>query len=153
LVSLAFSIPCFSVCDFCGTKHSIERIRAKIQEIKGVVEITKGEAEKTRLLKNAETWLNLNDPKKAEEIYTQLTNDYPDDYRGWLGLLIYNCKYEKIARYLDVYSRNDGTTYNQIADDLRGTRADRKTSKDFFMGIVAKYNKSWWEASFSKWFN
>lgn len=47
----------------------------------------------------------------------------------------------------------NGTTYNQIADDLRGTRADRKTSKDFFMGIVAKYNKSWWEASFSKWFN
>ena len=104
----------FSVCDFCGTKHTMERIRVKVQEIKGVVEITKGEAEKNRLLKNAETWLDLNEPEKAKEIFTLLTNDYPDDYRGWLGLLNYECKYQEINRYWDVYGPKDGTTFNQI---------------------------------------
>lgn len=76
----------FSVCDFCGTKHTLERIRAKVQEIKGVVEVTKGEAEKERLFKNAETFLSLNEQDKACNIYHQITEDYPDDYRGWFLL-------------------------------------------------------------------
>jgi len=76
----------FSVCDYCGTKHTIERVRAKVQEIKGVVEITKGEAEKERLIKNAETFLKLNDTPKAKEIYHCLVNDYPNDVKMWIGL-------------------------------------------------------------------
>lgn len=76
----------FSVCDYCGTKHTLERIRAKVQEIKGVVEVTKGEAEKERLLNNAETFIKLNENQKAIQIYKQLTTDYPDEPRGWLGI-------------------------------------------------------------------
>lgn len=76
----------FAVCEFCGMKHTLERIKAKVQEIRGVVEITKGEAEKERLLKNAETFIHLNEEKKAIDIYHSLTDDFPDDYRGWHGL-------------------------------------------------------------------
>ena len=76
----------YALCESCGMKHTKERVRTKVQEIQGVVEVTKGEAEKERLLKNAETFINLNEEKKALGIYTQLTNEYPDDYRGWLGI-------------------------------------------------------------------
>ena len=43
----------FAVCESCGMKHTKERVKVKVQEVKGVVEITKGEAEKERLSKNA----------------------------------------------------------------------------------------------------
>ena len=46
----------------------------------------KGEAEKERLLHNAETNENFKEYDKASEIYWQVTEDYPDDYRGWYGM-------------------------------------------------------------------
>lgn len=76
----------FAVCESCGMKHTKERVRTKVQEIQGVVEVTKGEVEKERLLKNAETFISLNERNKANSIYHQITEDYPDDYRGWFCL-------------------------------------------------------------------
>lgn len=76
----------FAICESCGMKHTKERVKVKVQEIKGVVEVTKGDAEKERLLNNAETFINLNEQQKAAEIYQVLADDYPGDYRGWLGL-------------------------------------------------------------------
>ena len=76
----------FAICESCGMKHTKERVRTKVQEIQGVVEVTKGEAEKERLLKNAETFISLNEHNKANSIYRQITEDYPDDYRGWFCL-------------------------------------------------------------------
>jgi len=37
-------------CTFCGTIHTQARIREKVQEIRGVVEVTRGNAERDRLL-------------------------------------------------------------------------------------------------------
>lgn len=76
----------FAMCESCGMKHTKERVKVKVQEIRGVVEVTKGEAEKERLLKNAETFISLNEHSKANSIYRQITEDYPDDYRGWFCL-------------------------------------------------------------------
>lgn len=94
----------FSVCDYCGTKHTIERVRAKVQEIKGVVEITKGEAEKERLIKNAETFIELDKIDEAEEIYAQLVKEYPNDWIGWAGnayiqLLHFPCSFSSSDIY------------------------------------------------------
>ena len=76
----------FTICESCGIKHTKERLKVKVQEIKGVVEVTKGEAEKERLLVNAERFLKLNYTKKALEIYKILTNEYPNDFNTWVGL-------------------------------------------------------------------
>ena len=43
-----------------------------------------------RLIKNGETHLRLQNFDAAESIYSAVVNDYPDDYRGWLGLI--KCK-------------------------------------------------------------
>ncbi len=39
-----------------------------------------------RLCKNARTFWDLGQKEKAEHIYVELTDTYPDDYRGWWGL-------------------------------------------------------------------
>ena len=70
----------FSVCDFCGTKHTLERVRAKVQKIKGVVEITKGEAEKERLLDNINTFIQLNELSKADNLFSELLNSFPNSF-------------------------------------------------------------------------
>lgn len=38
-----------------------------------------------RLCKNAATFYELGQKEKAEQIYRELTDNYPDDYRGWWG--------------------------------------------------------------------
>lgn len=86
----------FAVCESCGMKHTKERVKVKVQEIKGVVEITKGEAEKERLLKNAETFMKIGEIDKAKLLYEKIINDYPDDYRGWWGkVMIYSGNFKK----------------------------------------------------------
>ena len=43
-------------------------------------------------------------------------------------------------------------TYNSVVDDLRGTNASRVSAKDFFNGIIAKYDSTWWNDTFGEWF-
>jgi len=74
----------FLLCEYCNTSYPKERL-AKGQTVRAVVKIARGDTEKERLLKNAETFLRLHDREKALAIYQRLTNDFPDDYRGWLG--------------------------------------------------------------------
>ncbi|MBQ8823383.1 MAG: hypothetical protein IJZ82_12130 [Lachnospiraceae bacterium] len=73
----------FAVCDYCGVQYRTERLRVKVQEIKGVVEIIHGPNEKERLLNNAETFTKLNKYDEAWRIYATLQKDYPDDYIVW----------------------------------------------------------------------
>jgi len=81
-------------CDSCGMEFSKERLCEKVQEIKGTVKVegavetVRGDAEKERLLKNAETYTNLNDFEEAKIIYLEIIKEYPDDYRGWWGIFI-----------------------------------------------------------------
>ncbi len=58
-------------CESCGMKYAKEKI-AQMVKIDGAVEITKGEAEKERLLKNAETFLNLGKHVEAEDLCKKL---------------------------------------------------------------------------------
>lgn len=84
-----------AICDFCGSPYIVEKAIQNYnyyvtQNIKADnVNVTaKGEAEKERLLHNAETNMGFKDYNKAYEIYKQVSEDYPDDYRGWHGLTI-----------------------------------------------------------------
>ena len=43
------------------------------------------ESQIDRLCKNARTFYDLGQKEKAEQIYMELTDSYPDDYRGWWG--------------------------------------------------------------------
>lgn len=69
----------FAVCESCGMKHTKERVKVKVQEVKGVVEITKGEAEKERLIRNGHTFIECNDLINAKKVIDTLLFDFPQD--------------------------------------------------------------------------
>lgn len=64
----------FGFCSFCGSKIINNNESAS----------TSDQLEK--LLKNAETLYQLGDIERAKEIFKNVTNDYPSDYRAWLKL-------------------------------------------------------------------
>ena len=78
----------FFMCRHCGCKYTLEQAKAML----GTVETTIGTAELNRLLKNAQTQADIGRLSEAESTYTEVTKQFPDDYRGWLGLLKVNCK-------------------------------------------------------------
>ncbi len=67
-------------CNYCGLLHSPERVAQKVQEIKGVVEVTKGNAEKERLLQNAVYFYNKADFASADKTFKTLLFEYPTDH-------------------------------------------------------------------------
>ncbi len=79
----------FFRCEHCGCKYTLEQAKAML----GTVETTIGKAEQERLFNNAQTQYDLGRLFDAEKTYAELTKQFPDDYRGWLGLLRINCKF------------------------------------------------------------
>ena len=73
---------CFQ-CQHCGCKYTLEQAKALL----GTVETTIGTAERERLLKNAQTQYEIGESNKAKETFAKVTEQFPDDYRGWLGLM------------------------------------------------------------------
>ncbi len=76
----------FAVCKNCGTEHDKCRMQAKIQEIQGTVKV-EGIHSIEKLVENATTFKRLEDWRKVEDTYKEITNQYPEDYRGWWGLI------------------------------------------------------------------
>ena len=73
----------FFQCQYCGCKYTLAQAKALL----GTVETTIGTAELERLLKNAKTFLDIGKLDDSVKTYTEVTKQFPDDYRGWLGLL------------------------------------------------------------------
>ena len=73
---------CFQ-CQHCGCKYTLEQAKALL----GTVETTIGTAELERLLRNAKAQYDIEQFDAAKSTYEEITKQFPDDYRGWLGLL------------------------------------------------------------------
>ena len=73
----------FFQCQHCGCKYTLAQAKALL----GTVETTIGTAERERLLKNAQTQYEIGESNKAKETFAKVTEQFPDDYRGWLGLM------------------------------------------------------------------
>ncbi len=74
------------VCQSCGCKYSADEVKKLILDVSGKVEVTKGDLEKERLLKNAEQFEKFQDWEKAYQIYKEITLEFPDEYLGWYKL-------------------------------------------------------------------
>lgn len=100
----------FAVCESCGMKHSKERVQAKIQEIKGTVSVegtvevagtvkVEGINDAEKLYENAKAFIKLGEFEKSKKVLEELVDKYPDDYRGWWGIL--ELKTENFTKYVN----------------------------------------------------
>ncbi len=127
----------FAICDFCGTKHTKERIGIKVQEIKGVVEITKGDAEKERLIKNAEKFIVLKEFVKAKKAYEDITTMYPDEWKGWWGL--FKLPFEEFLTNGNFYVPQNNFFRNAYTLFLENSKNKCEPFSTFFKNIIYKH--------------
>lgn len=83
-----------------------------------------------RLLRNGKTYLNLNDYKSAEQAYQSATQMYPEDYRGWWGVLV--CRTENFTKL--TIDRGDYDTWFRYVKKLAPAHEFNKlapTYKDY----------------------
>lgn len=45
-----------------------------------------------RLIQNSDTYLKLGNYPAAQEVFSRITKEYPEDYRGWWGLIVCETK-------------------------------------------------------------
>lgn len=63
--------------------------------VKGIVSLE-------RLLKNSQTYLELHNYEEAEKLYQTITKEYPEEYRGWWGLMV--CKTKNFTEVIQEQS-------------------------------------------------
>lgn len=126
-------------CESCGMKYTKEKV-ASMVKIDGAVEITKGEAEKERLLKNAETFVSLGKHREAEDLCKKITEEYPDDYYGWY------LRFKNIVLAMDCNIDLYGHDYNTSM--LNEANISLETSLKLVSDKVALEKQTmlfWWE--------
>ena len=81
-----------AICEHCGSAFIVEKAINNYDITNNniihtqVVNIYKNNSKLEQLVDNAITYINLREFDKASNVYYKLTNEYPDDYRGWFGL-------------------------------------------------------------------
>lgn len=120
-------IPCYRDMDAYELPEEFAHLQAQdmsklgfmqdlIRGIKKIVQTDKGEnlessqVDRTlsdqvsveRLLKNGETYLKLNNYSEAENIYKKATKDFPENYKGWWGLIVCStCNFSQVSKEQD----------------------------------------------------
>lgn len=81
-------------CTYCGT-----RVEREIQRIHhtGSIEIESRTLE--NMLERAQTFIRLGDWYRAQLLYDEITDIYPQDYRGWWGEIV--CETEGFEIFAD----------------------------------------------------
>lgn len=107
-------------CDSCGMEYTKERIQEKVQEIKGTVKIdgpvetVKGNAEKERLINNAQHMYEIGNYKKCFDLYKEISEQFPDDYRVWIGIAKSSIATKKSIGFFDITFLVEGNVSNAL---------------------------------------
>jgi len=92
-----------------------------------------------RLVQNSETYLKLENYDAAEKVFKRITREYPEDYRGWWGLIV--CKLrssEEIADVADVDEIKTWLSYvKQLVDSEDWVRLEARF-KDYLCKCAEK---------------
>lgn len=124
-------VPGFWECGSCGKYHAKDKSGNYFAvEISNPVEVFKGDAERERMVRNAEQFLALGEYGRAKTEYENIVNTFPDDYRGWLGL--YKLPIVKYFDGQDFCSPDEKNLSNAL-------RLNREETLRFFDYTMSKY--------------
>lgn len=82
----------YGICSYCGNNVKLSETgheqKVSLKDIADNVASTSLE----RLIQNSNTYLKLSDYSSAQEVFSRITKEYPEDYRGWWGLIVCETK-------------------------------------------------------------
>lgn len=82
----------YGICNYCGNNVKLSETgheqKVSLKDIADNVASTSLE----RLIQNSNTYLKLSDYSSAQEVFSRITKEYPEDYRGWWGLIVCETK-------------------------------------------------------------
>lgn len=94
-----------AVCPSCNNAFVVEKAINNYNTYNTITAdtvVVQGESEKEQLNKNGETYIKLGSWEKAREAYQQMVEKFPDDYRGWWGLVV--CCHREIKTEMDYHN-------------------------------------------------
>ena len=130
----------FFQCQFCGTKYTIDSIQAMLQ---GPVEITVGQSEMNRLIKNALTFNNIGgrvNREKAVELLEKITQDFPSYPEAWTTYIDANLDWNYRIKCLP--NKDEATKLDNAVSALRSL----PDSKDLAVSYNEKLRQFWQDA-------
>ena len=93
-----------------------------------------------RLLHNAETYIRLRDYRTAFDVYQNITKLYPEDYRGWWGLIRANTEDFTIKKD---GCKNDIVKWFGYVRELADDDSYKEKLKDY-LEVMKKYDSEKW---------
>lgn len=143
-------------CVYCGTQYTQSQLEERSVKLDGPVKIdgavqVQGVQNLEKLLQNGETFLKLKKYDKASKLYSSLTDDYPERYESWYGLV--KCSTFmgndvsdelKTAKELaNTYEQNHMLNeLDSIGNDLR-MKHNSDLAKKFFGLLINSYPESY----------
>ncbi len=138
-----------AVCPFCGTPYIVEKAinhfhaaSTKIESFHADVVNISAESQLETLVKSGETFIMLNKFSDARRVFDEITRKYPQDYRGWWGLIKVDtenltrvkCSEEELEKYKSFLNNIYTVSSQNIHDEINA-------EYNKFMGKVEKYRR------------
>ena len=111
----------FVVCDSCGTRYSIEEVKRLMGNVKAekTVQAAPQNGPKAQLINNAFQLLRLGNYPESFRAFKTVTEEYPEDFRGWGNLLwLLVCKGYCCKRGMDKMETCDSKDLAESFEEL-----------------------------------
>lgn len=96
-----------AICSQCGVEYSKEVLQKLIVSAQTQTSGSTENSKADMLAQNGETYTQLKEYDKAEKVYAQMIDTYPQDWRGWWGTFQTQVKFGRIQTYdrLEAYAK------------------------------------------------
>ena len=137
----------YATCEFCGSTMMVQDIVNNINYV--VNNVVQGETAE-ELIKNGETAINIGNYALAQETYEKLTKKYPQEYKGWWGLIVTETRnFTKTNMFSSLRLINDKYNYTMKTCTDEAEKAKLAAQYNAFVAECTEYRRKKIEESAS----